>query len=313
MNRIFTVTLNPAVDRELAVPEIKYDCVLRASSHRVDYGGKGFNVSRMLKSLGKSSVAIGFTGGKSGERLEEGLKSLGIETDFVRISGETRTNVSFVSENHDHYIKVNEPGPFISDLEQQAMLNKINTLCQPGDWWVLAGSLPPGSKPDFYSQLIVVIQNAGAQVILDASGEALSLGCQAGPFMIKPNETELGKLTEMPTDSTAQILEAVLTLLPLGISNVLVSMGARGAVLINGKDAWLIGSPRIEESNPIGAGDSMVGGLVWGLSQGFEMAEAARWGVACGAAAASLSGTAVGTLAQVKRLWSHAVVKKLIP
>ena len=108
---IYTLTLNPAVDRELTVPAMEFDSVLRASESRVDFGGKGFNVSRLLKGMDEPSVAVGFLGGNAGELLQKGLQSLGIGTDFVWVDGETRTNVSVVTQSHDHYIKVNEKGP----------------------------------------------------------------------------------------------------------------------------------------------------------------------------------------------------------
>lgn len=132
MNNIFTVTLNPAVDRELTVYEIKYDCVLHASEWRVDYGGKGFNVSRMFKSLGADSIAIGFACGKSGKILKDGFESLGIGTDFVWVSGETRTNVSILNDDHSHYVKVNEPGPTITLSEQQALVDKVTSASLSG-------------------------------------------------------------------------------------------------------------------------------------------------------------------------------------
>jgi 1-phosphofructokinase family hexose kinase len=311
MNNIYTVTLNPAVDRELTVPSIEFDRVLRATYWQVDFGGKGFNVSRMLKSLGTASTALGFAGGKSGEILKNGLESLGINTDFVWVKGDTRTNVSIVTEKHDHHIKVNEPGPTISLSEQQALVTKIKSLSQPGDWWVLAGSLPPGIPASFYHDLIQIIQKAQAQVILDTSGEALTQGTKAGPFLIKPNEVELQKLTSLPIANNAQLLHAAHFVQSLGVTNLLISMGKKGAILVNDNNEYLISSPSIQERNPIGAGDSMVGGFVWGLSHNLDIVESARWGVACGSAAASLSGTAVGSVDLVQQLFGQTSVKSV--
>jgi 1-phosphofructokinase family hexose kinase len=309
---IYTLTLNPAVDRELTVPEIEFDTVLRASAWRVDFGGKGFNVSRMLKSLGSPSTALGFAGGKSGELLRDGLKSLGIGTDFVWVEGETRTNVSIVPEGHGSYIKANEPGPTISASEQDAMLEKVRQLSQAGDWWVLAGSLAPGLGSDFYARLIEIIQAAGAKVILDTSGEALKKGAGAKPFLAKPNDIELEKLTGLPVNDQAQtsaerrrsITVAAKKLQQMGVTNVVVSLGKKGALLVTSDEVSLLESPKIKERNPIGAGDSMVGGLTWGLSQGLSLAESLRWGIACGAAAASLSGTGIGSRELVERLYA---------
>jgi 1-phosphofructokinase family hexose kinase len=311
MNKIFTLTLNPAVDRELTVPEIVYDSVLRAAAWRVDYGGKGFNVSRMLQALGAPSTALGFAGGKSGELLQEGLESLEIQTNFVWIAGETRTNVSVVAEDSPHYLKVNEPGPIVSADEQGALIDKVTALAAPGDWWVLAGSLPPGVPQVFYRRLVEIIQDKGAQVVLDTSGEALALGCQAGPSWAKPNDVELQELTGLPTGSITHTMAAARALQVRGVPHVLVSMGKRGALLAAGEEAWHLTSPTVQERNPIGAGDSLVGGLVWGLTQGLSLVESTRWGLACGAAAASLSGTAVGSRDLVESLFTKTGVQPL--
>ena len=299
---IYTVTLNPAVDKELVVPAIEMDTVLRSQEINVDYGGKGFNVSRMLHALGGSSVALGFAGGHNGELLRDGLESLGIDSDFVWVDGETRTNVSIVTAVPTHYIKVNEPGPVISLEARRALKEKVRTLVQTGDWWVLAGSLPPGVPPTIYADLIHDIQGTGAYVVLDTSGEALRWGYSAQPFLAKPNDVELQQLTGFPVDSPAEIARAAKAMQDSGIDNVVVSLGKDGAVLVDGQSLWQAASPIIEERNPIGAGDSMVGGLVYGLSEGLSVAEALRWGIACGAATASLSGTAVGSRQLVEEL-----------
>mgnify|MGYP001827902900 CR=1 FL=1 len=299
---IYTVTLNPAVDKELVVPAIEMDTVLRSQDINIDYGGKGFNVSRMLDALGSSSVALGFAGGPNGELLRDGLESLGIASDFVWVDDETRTNISIVTEVPSHYIKVNEPGPVISVAAQEALKEKVRTLAQKGDWWVLAGSLPPGLQQTYYADLIEDIQRAGARVVLDTSGEALRWGCSAQPFLAKPNELEMKQLTGLVVDSAAEIASAARAVQASGIENVVVSLGKEGAMLVNERSVWQAASPRIQERNPIGAGDSMVGGLVWGLSESLSVLEAVRWGIACGSATASMSGTAVGSRQLVEEL-----------
>ena len=298
---IYTVTLNPAVDRELTVPAIEFDSVLRASDWRVDFGGKGFNVSRMLMALDTPSAALGFVGGRSGELLRDGLESLGIQTDFVWVDGETRTNVSIVDGN-GRYVKVNEPGPTISPDDQEKLLAQIRRLAQPGDWWVLAGSLPPGISATIYADIIAILHEAEAKAILDTSGAALEHGCGARPFLAKPNDVEANKLSGLPVQNRAQIAIAAQAVQATGVSNVVISLGKDGAMLVDGRQTVIAASPTIEERNPIGAGDSMVGGLVWGLSQGQSVAEALRWGIACGAATASMSGTAVGSRQLVESL-----------
>lgn len=308
---IYTVTLNPAVDRELLVEEIVFDAVLRASEWRVDCGGKGFNVARMLQSLGTPSVALGFAAGKTGELLNEELHSLGIETEFTWVEGETRTNVSIVTADHSHYVKVNEPGPTISGEDLVKLMQKIRELARPDDGWVLAGSLPPGVPPSIYADMITTLQSAGARVFLDTSDEALRLACQTNPFLIKPNAEEAQALTGLPINTPTEIAAAGKAIQAMGAGNVIISLGKQGALLVNGQRAWLAASPEIVERNPIGAGDSMVAGLVWGLSQGHDLPEALCRGIACGAATASQNGTSVGSLSQVSKLLNQVSLSEV--
>jgi 1-phosphofructokinase family hexose kinase len=264
---IYTLTLNPAVDRELTVPAMEFDAVLRAAESRVDFGGKGFNVSRLLKNLDTPSTAVGFLGGRSGELLQDGLRGLGIGADFVWIPGETRTNISIVTEPPSHYIKVNEKGPPVEQEKQDELLAKIDSIASPGDWWVLAGSLPPCVGNDFYAQIVKVLNRHGAKAVLDTTGETLRLGCAEHPYLVKPNAEEAGTLTGFPVETLAQI--------------------------------------------PIGAGDSMVGGLVWALKQGRPLRDSLAWGVASGAATASLGGTEIGSRALIEELLEQVTFQEI--
>lgn len=305
---IYTVTLNPALDRELTVPAISFDSVLRATESRSDLGGKGFNVARMLAVLGQPVVAVGFAGGKTGEILREGLNGLGIPTEFVEITGETRTNVSIVTPAGDHHIKVNEAGPTISANEKLALEKLVQTRVQPGDWWVLAGSLPPGLAPTVYADLIRAIKAAGGRVILDTSGEPLRQGYLAGPDLLKPNTVEAAQLTGHFLDTPQAALRATRYL--EGVEFVVVSMGKDGALLGWQGQGWWASAPTIVERNPIGAGDSLVAGLVAGLSQDSPL-EALRLGVACGAATASHGGTAIGTRPEINELLEKVSLHEL--
>ena len=308
---IFTVTLNPAVDRELTVDTISFDTVLRALDWQVDCGGKGFNVARMLKSLGISSMALGFAAGKSGEMLADKLQSLGIETDFIWVEGETRTNVSIVSAENGQYVKVNEPGPTITETDLGLLAKKIGDRVEAGDWWVLAGSLPPGVPPTYYSELITIIQSAGAKVFLDTSDEALRQNCAARPLLVKPNDEEAHELTGLPVGTKEEIAAVGKAISAMGPANVIISLGKKGAVLVNDGKAWLAASPQILAANPIGAGDSMVAGVVWGLSQGDSMQDALCKGIACGAATAGQKGTSVGSLEQVNQLLAEVQLQEV--
>lgn len=308
---LYTLTLNPAVDRELTVTAVEYDAVLRASESRVDCGGKGFNVSRLLKSLGAASIAVGFLGGRAGELLQDGLQALGIGTDFVWVAGETRTNISIVTESHNHYIKVNEKGPLVEQAKQEELLTKIDVITRPGDWWVLAGSLPPGVADDFYARIIRVLNQHQAKAVLDTTGESLRQGCAENPFLVKPNVEEAQTLTGLAMDKPAEIALAAAAFQKMGAQNIVISMGKSGALLQTDAGTWQINSPKVQEKNPIGAGDSMVGGLVWALTEGLTLRESLGWGVASGAATASQSGTEVGSRALIETLFAQVSFENL--
>src|SRR6266498_1362550 len=300
---IYTLTLNPAIDRELTVNAVEFDAVLQATGSQVDFGGKGFNVSRLLKSMGMPSTAIGFVGGRAGEQMGDGLKLLEITTDFVWISEETRTNISIVTQSHDHYIKVNEKGPLVDEAKQHELLNKIKSIARSGDWWVLAGSLPPGVPDSFYAQITEILNDRKAITILDTIGESLRLGCKAKPFLVKPNAEEACHLTGLSVENTSQVKLVAAEIRKIGAQNVVISLGKKGALLQTPDGSWLVHSPKIKEKNPIGAGDSMVGGLVWALAQGHSLKESLGWGAASGAATASMNGTQVGSRVLIEELF----------
>lgn len=289
---IYTVTLNPALDRELVVPEIRFDEVLRASGWQIDFGGKGFNVSRLLANFGQTSTAMGFLGGDTGITMEKGIRALGIRADFVTVTGETRTNVSIRSYADSRYIKVNEPGPTITNADVTRLVDRIDEVAQPGDWWVLAGNLPPGCPARIYADIITIVQGRGGKAVLDTSGEALRLGCAAEPYLCKPNIIEAQGLM---SDDTLPPLDLAAAVRGLGPQHIILSVGADGAAYSGPADTFTARPPQIDEKNPIGAGDSMVGGLVFALQQGLDMREAVRWGIACGAATASREGTSIAT------------------
>lgn len=307
---IQTVTLNPAVDRELRVPAIEFGQVLRASASRVDLGGKGFNVSRALLALGEPSRALGFVGGAAGRMIAEGLSALGLAVDLVEVAGgETRTNVTVVAP--DRQVKVNEPGPTVTAEEEGRLREKVRGLARPGDLWVLSGSLPPGASPAIYAELTRLLQAAGARVLLDASGRALAEGCAAAPFLVKPNGAEAAELTGLPAGSEAEALAAAEAVRRLGPERVLLSLGRRGALLVGEGQAWLARPPAVVEQNPIGAGDAMLAGLAFGLARALPLPEALRWATAAGAAAASLPGTGMGDRPLVERLSAGVLIEPL--
>lgn len=299
---IYTLTLNPALDLELTTPELRFDDVLRASAQRMDFGGKGFNVSHGLNALGTRNVAMGLVGGNTGNSLKSGLEGLGISTDFVQIAGETRTNISIFNENRSHHLKINEVGPTIQPTELEALREKVRQAVRPKDWWVLAGSLPPGISPEFYAELVGLVQQAGARALVDTSGEALQFACQAGAFLVKPNQSEAEELLQRKINTRADAYQAVLDIYKLGVKVVVLSLAEHGAVAYDGTILWSVLSPTVSPRSPIGAGDALVAGLVWGYGRRYELQTSLQWGVACGTASASHAGPGIGTRDEIAAL-----------
>lgn len=300
---IITLTLNPGLDHTLTVPRISFDEVLRATKARLDWGGKGFNVSRALMALGVDSLAMGLVGGATGQMLEWGLADLDIATDLVQIAGKTRTNVVVTDASAERHIKVNEAGPSIQPLELEALLDRVRERARPGDMWILSGSLPPGAPPGIYAHLIDLIHGGGARAVLDTSGEPLRLGCAARPLLVKPNANEAEEMMGRAIKSNADALEAAGFFLKQGIELVALSLGAGGLLLVSGQEAVRAFPPQVLVRNPVGAGDALLAGITWALRRELPLEDVARWGVAAGTAAAMREGVGVGSRAEVEGLY----------
>jgi len=308
---IVTVTPNPVLDRTLTVPRIVFNEVTRATAARLDWGGKGFNVSRALQALDVESVAMGFIGGATGRVLERGLNDMGIATDFVPIAGETRTNIVITDADARRYVKVNEAGPEVRPEELAAFLARVRERVRPGDIWVLSGSLLPGAPSDFYAQLIALLQAEGAKALLDASGEPLRLGCAARPYLVKPNVVEAEEVTGREIRSDAGILDAAEFFPNQGIELVALSLGAGGLLLASEQRAVRARPPDVQARNPVGAGDALLAGITWALAQELPLEEIARWGVASGTAAAVREGVSVGTRAEIEALYKQVQIEQM--
>jgi 1-phosphofructokinase len=307
---IYTVTLNPALDRTLTVPVLRLGELNRARSVRLDLSGKGINVSRALRVLGVPSRIVAFLGGGTGKAIRDGLAAGGFETAIVEVAGETRQNIAVVDEASGIYTKVNEPGAPASPADLDAMMTLISTAARPGDVWVFCGSLPPGAPADFYAQLIALAQGRGGRAFLDSSGEALRRGLAARPYAIKPNSEEAGEALGWPVISDEDHFAAARQLLSAGPHLACLTRGAKGLVLAQGDAMLAVEPPPVAARSPIGAGDATFAGIVWGVMDGCSPAEIARRAAACGAAAALQDGTGVGEPGMVQRLLSQVVVRE---
>jgi 1-phosphofructokinase family hexose kinase len=238
------------------------------------------------------------------------LHARGVPTDFVAVGEETRTNIVVTEPDGRQHVKVNEPGPTVAAAEQEQLLARVATQAQPGDIWVLAGSLPRGVADEFYARLIEQVQAGGARAVLDASGPALVAGLRARPFLAKPNALEAEQATGLHVRTPQDAAQAAAHL--HGQADlVAISLGADGMVASDGMQTIHAQPPAITARNTVGAGDATVAGLLYALAQGLAWPEVVRWAVACGTAAAMRPGVDFAPLAGVEQVTRRVQVAPL--
>lgn len=286
---IYTVTFNPAIDYVVGIDRIETGCVNRLSSEQIYFGGKGINISIVLRELGIESTALGFVAGFTGEAIENGLKEAGIITDFVRLEkGNSRINVKIKS---DAETELNASGPEISDTALSVLFEKLKSL-RNGDTIVLAGSVPKSLPEDIYEQILHQLSDRDIRAVVDASKELLIKSLRYKPFLIKPNLQELGEIFGEISGSDDEIIACAEKLREMGAQNVLVSMAGDGAILLDsGNNIHKSGVCSGTVRNSVGAGDSMIAGFLAGISAG-DFTYALKLGTAAGGATAFSDGLA---------------------
>jgi 6-phosphofructokinase 2 len=307
---IYTLTLNPALDRTIHVDGLTCDVANRIIEEHRFPGGKGIDVSKVLTALGTPNTALGFAGGFRGDELEALLLGDGVACDFIRITGETRSNIIVREHDTGCQMMLNSKGP---EVEPSAIMNLLRKLRGCSDMTILTigGSLPPNVKPAIYRACIGIGRDHGARVVLDADGDALRGGIRGRPYAIKPNVHELGELVGRELEGVDQVLEASLVPLGAGVEVVLASMGPDGVVLSSRDGAWHAVPPAVDAINTIGAGDSAVAGFVHGISLGLPPEEAVRWAVASGTATTMREGTALARRDEIEGLLPQVRIDRL--
>jgi len=299
---IYTLTPNPSIDRTVTIPEIQFNSVLRSKNVRLDWGGKGFNVSRALAQFGVESMAMAWVGGGTGKMLADGLQRLGIQTDFVWVDEETRTNTMVIEEEGDWHIKVNEPGPSISKGDVAQLMQKAESYAMKGDLWVLSGSLPPDVPEEFYADLINMIKSRGAKVYLDASGAPLRYGCQAGPFLVKPNHHEAAQIVGFAIDDQEDAKRAALPFLRMGVEYFALTMGAQGLLMATQSEMVFATPPKINVHNTTGSGDTAMAAIIYAQLKGMSLVETAQWAAATSAASVETVGVSEFSIERIQEL-----------
>ncbi|WP_281541192.1 1-phosphofructokinase family hexose kinase [Maribacter aestuarii] len=292
MNKIITLTVNPAIDKSTTVAGIKPNSKLRCTKPIYEAGGGGINVSRVLYELGGSSLCMYMAGGATGNHLQNLLDDLDIKQRVISIAERVRENLSVTDTTNGQQYRFGMPGPVVNESEWKNTLEELESVLSEGDILVASGSLSPGIPVDFFAKVSTIAQRAKAKFILDSSGEALLKGVQAGVYMLKPNLGELAALCGVAAINFSELESLSKTFLEKNPCEILVvSLGAQGAKMITKDMVTHIAAPIVYQKSTIGAGDSMVAGMVFALAQGKSFSEMVQYGVACGTAATMTPGT----------------------
>lgn len=310
---IYTVTLNPALDKTVEIPGMALDTVNRITEMRTDPGGKGINVSKVIAKLGGESCAAGILGGGSGKMLEKLLEGENFTTRFRFVEGQTRTNLKIIDREGHTNTDINEPGLTVTDADLDALLHELLAELRPGDIVVLAGSLPKGAPQDTYRTWTAACKKAGARVFLDADGALLAEGIKAAPYLIKPNDDELSRLAGKKLETLEELTAEGRKLLERGIERVVISLGGRGALYLRKGSTIYAEGLKVPVGSTVGAGDSVVAALAYAEAQGLSEEEAVRLSTAAGAANVMCSGTQAAEREAVEALLPKVRFSRLRP
>jgi len=293
---IVTVTLNPAVDKSMAVHGFEIGKTNRGEVTGVEAGGKGINVAKVLKRFGSPVCAIGLAAGNNGRFILEALRAEGIPADFVMVPGETRVNLKIYDPDKGTETELNEPGFRVAAEQLEELQRRIEAHAPQCEVMVFSGSLPPDAPPEIFADLMRAAKAQGAKCFLDTTGAGLKHGVAAGPFLIKPNRAEVEELLKSTFPTRHDLVKAAQLLVGKGLEQVVISLGAEGAVGVDGSRALFAKPPAVTVRSSIGAGDTMVAALAHAAVTGLPFPQAFRLAVAASAATVAMEGTKLADL-----------------
>ncbi len=301
---IVTLTLNPAIDRNITVDRLAFEDRAYILDKYESPGGRGINAACVVHSFGGDALAILTAGGDTGRRLQEHLSHSGFSTVVVPIANEIRTNLT-ITDRHGLTVNLNEAGPHVSKAEIRQIEQVIGKNLEHASWFIVAGSIPPGVDSDFYAKLISLAKRRKVKTLLDADGDALREGIEAGPTVVSPNQQEAERLLNRALLTRSHFLDAAGRIRDMGAEVVVLKLGSRGAVgAFPGRMIEAL-PPRIEAVSPIGAGDALAAAFAWALARQLSYEEALRWAVATGTASARLPGMRFATLDQTREIYAR--------
>ncbi len=309
---ILTLTVNPALDRIVTVDRLVFEDRAYIESTTEMAGGRGINASRVLTSLGVDNTAVTTSGKEVGRKFEEQLQNDKFGLEIVKIRSSIRINLT-ISDRQGLSVKLNELGPKLSVQEQDRIVKAVESLLPQSSWLMLCGSLPPEVDDHLYTKLIALAQANKVETLLDTDGDPLLYALEAGPTVVKPNQSEAERLLNMALITRSQLIEAVQRIKGMGPKSVVLSLGSRGVVAASTSEGVLeVVPPVIEAVCPIGAGDAMSAAIVWALNKGEPFSEALRWGVAAGTASTKLPGITLANLEQTKEIYPLTQITRVV-
>lgn len=303
MARILTLTLNPALDLTVRLPRLEPGEVNRSETVLTHAAGKGVNVAQVLADLGHHVTVGGFLGEDNPQAFEALIASRGFGDAFVRVPGETRSNIK-IAEYDGRVTDINAPGPWVGEQAQKELLKSVEAVGHEFDAVVVAGSLPNGVSPQWFQGLLEALKNLGLKVALDTSGEALRAGLKAGPWLVKPNTEELAEALGHSADAVSQLHQQ-------GVEHVVVSDGAAGVSWFSPGRALHATPPKVSVASTVGAGDSLLAGMLHGLLSGDTPEQTLRRATAIAAMAVTQIGFGISDDAQLAHLQSGVDVRTL--
>lgn len=303
MPEIITITFSPCIDKSTSVPALIPEKKLKCIAPKLEPGGGGINVARAIHKLGGSAVAVFPSGGYTGKYFNHLLELENIPSIIIETKNETRENIIVLEESTNNQYRFGMPGTELSEEEWKQCLHAVEER-NDVEYIVASGSLPPGVPLDVYAQLSKIAKTKNAKLIIDAPGEALKQAVTEGAYLVKPNLGELASLAGMERIDISEVetvAKRILNNYPVEI--MAISLGSDGAMLLTKNEMYKIIPPQVQRKSTVGAGDSMVAGIIYSLSAGMNLKQALQYGVACGTAATMNAGTELCKRADAEYLY----------
>jgi tagatose 6-phosphate kinase len=308
---VLCLNLNAAIDKTIVVSSFEVNKIHRPKSVIALAGGKGCNVARALKTLGEEPVVSGWVGGFAGQFIEKELHQEGIQTDFIHTDFESRTCTSILDSENQTMTEIYETGELVPAEKVEELHDHIRKIIGKYKAITLSGSLPPGVPSDFYAGVIEIAKATDVLTFLDTSGGALHMGLAAEPFFVKPNEAEVKSLLDVKQNGSFDFVQAAVEISTNYKTNVLLSMGAEGAIAAHGQEAFIVQNPIVDAMSAVGSGDCMLAGLTYGILHGFSFEESIIYGVAAGTANTLTIGAGHFKLEDFERLRGQVRIIKM--